>query len=73
MELTADELALWRKDPVTQEVFRYLRSKRLELMEQWAEGGLSTDLEETCRGRAQAYQDVVSITFSDIEDHYSNH
>jgi hypothetical protein len=41
-------------------------------MERWAEGGLSLDLEEECRGRAKAYQDVVSITFSDIEDHYSN-
>lgn len=70
--MTEDEFLGWRSNPHTKEIYKYLNEKREDIKELLASGNIPQENRERCIGLCQAYQDVLSLDFSNISKEEDN-
>ena len=74
---TAEQLAAWKQDPVTEQVLSYLRAWRGQLLEYLGEGGTTAwSIEATALrtaeavSKAQMLKDILRLKAEDIAKFY---
>lgn len=74
-EIGQEEFNLWLEDPVTETFFAHCNKRRLDLMNEWANGAFtapdsvgSAQLNAAAVGKAMIYGEILALTYEDIEE-----
>lgn len=67
VELTPEEMGVWRNNPTTRKVRQFLKDKQAEIAARWATGEV---LEDNAQVYAQVYGDIADIDYADMAEFY---
>lgn len=68
--MTKEEYQLWAEHPQTKQFHKYLSDYRKQIMERWAQGGISGNDSLMAIARAQMADEIVNLDHDAISEFY---